>query len=267
MNRILSAAIVALVLVFPAGAFASVISLSPTSIPVTPGKVFTVNVMVNPNGAHIYTVRANISFDPALVSETAFKFSPKLLVLPMKGSDVVNNTTGVLIKTAGYIPSGITSTALFGTITFRAKKVGVAHISVTTKSTVLDANSKNTISGTQGSVKVVSTIPPLPKVTHKAKNAVYHATHKTVVKTAAQIASAKAAKTKAATDAAAAAVSAQASTTATSTAATSTLPTQTAAAAGSGTTGKTVPYAVAAGVIVLALLAWLNRKRLFSHAE
>ncbi len=265
MTKIISSFVLLFVFAIPASAFAASISLAPTSFSVKPGQTFTVSVTALPVGTKVYTVRANISFDPSVLSVTKFTFTPKWMPLSQPGYYTTDNTKGILVRTGGY-PGGITSPTVMGTATFTAKKVGVAQITAGSKSLVLDANGKNTLSGTQGSVKVISLIPPLPKVTHKAKKTVYHATHKTVVKTAAQIAAAKAKAATAAAVAAKAATGAKAGALA-STSATSTLPTQTAAASGSGSGSTGVPYAVAAGVIVLALLAWLNRKRWFSHAE
>ncbi len=142
MNRILSKSIIALALsfVFPAIAFASVISLSPTTIPVTPGKVFTVRVVVNPNGAKVYTASANVSFDKNLVKVD--KFTPATGWTFAVPGGAFSNTAGTLTEGAGLI-GGFTSPKLLGTITFTAKKAGTARILITSKSTALDTSNKN----------------------------------------------------------------------------------------------------------------------------
>lgn len=181
MNRILLTFVIALAFVFPTATFASNVTLSPTSISVTPGKVFTVSVTANPDGGHLYTVRTNLSFNPALVQVTGFKFAPKWLALSATGYDVTDNTKGLLVKTAGY-PGGITSSTIFGTVTFKARKTGTAYVSVTTKSMTLDENSKNTLSGTQGVTSVMVKAPVYKKPVTK-KHVTKTVTHKAVVKT------------------------------------------------------------------------------------
>ncbi len=158
MNRILSALVVAFALVLPGAAMAASVNLSPATVSVTPGKTFTVTVTAEPAGADVYTVRANVSFDPALVQVTGFALAPKWLALSMSGYDSIDNTNGMLIKTAGY-PGGITAPTVFGTVTFTAKAAGTAHLSVTGQSMLLDENSKNTLSGTQGATQVTVSAP------------------------------------------------------------------------------------------------------------
>ena len=252
MNRIFSTLIIGLALVLPASVFASTVNLSPTTVSVTPGKVFTVQVMANPNGAHVYTVRANISFNPALVQVTNFTFAPKWLALSTSGYDVTNNTTGSLIKTAGY-PGGITSSTAFGAITFKAKAMGSVHIAVTNKSLVLDANSKNTVSGTQGSSVVTVAIPPTPKPTVKApvKKTIVP-THKTVVK---KEAVAKPIFVKATTTTS----TATGTKIATTGSGTTTLPLQASASASGGRNAKFI-FAILA-IVVIGVILWINRKR------
>ncbi|HFC10982.1 MAG TPA: hypothetical protein ENJ75_02215 [Candidatus Kaiserbacteria bacterium] len=182
MNRILLTFVIALAFVFPTATFASTVTLSPTSISVTPGKVFTVSVTANPDSGHLYTVRTNLSFNPALVQVTGFKFAPKWLAISATGYDVTDNTKGLIVKTAGY-PGGITSPTIFGTVTFKAKKAGTAYVSVTTKSMTLDENSKNTLSGTQGVTAVMVKTPVYKKPV--TKKHVTKTVKKAVVKTTA----------------------------------------------------------------------------------
>ncbi len=256
MNRIFSTLIIGLALVLPASVFASTVNLSPTTVSVTPGKVFTVQVMANPNGAHVYTVRANISFNPALVQVTNFTFAPKWLALSTSGYDVTNNTTGSLIKTAGY-PGGITSSTAFGVITFKAKAMGSAHIAVTNKSLTLNANSKNTVSGTQGSSAVTIVVPPTPKLTTKP---VYKQPIKKVVKTSAY----KTHTYKNTAALSAAVVNTVATTAVATTTATSSANQMTAAAGNTGTKNNT-PIIIIAILAALAVLLWFGRKQLFPH--
>ncbi|MHB1162974.1 MAG: cohesin domain-containing protein [Minisyncoccota bacterium] len=177
MNRFSSALFVALALVLPGAALAASVNLSPTTVSVTPGKVFTVTLTAEPVGAHLYTVRANVSFDPALVTVTDFTFAPKWLALSTSGYDSIDNTNGMLVKTAGY-PGGITAPTVFGTVTFRAKAAGTAHITVTGQSMLLDENSKNTISGTQGAAQVVISAPAQVKTTPVVKKTTVKSTTK-----------------------------------------------------------------------------------------
>lgn len=252
MKRFLLTLIVALSVVLPASALASNVTLSPTAVSVTPGKVFTINVTANPVGEKVYTVRANVSFNPKLVHVTSFTFAPKWLALSTSGYDLTDNTNGLIIKTAGY-PGGISSPMLFGTITFTAVASGTANISVTGNSLVLDENSKNTISGTQG-VAVVAVSSP-HKVVKKAPKKVVHKTYtkKTVKKTVPV----------------ATVVAVEATSTATSTAMASgtvtQMPLQAAASAPiQGSTPFTTTFwAIVALVIVLGIVLWTNRKRLF----
>ncbi len=272
--------LLAIAMVLPMGASAATFSLVPKIETIAPGNTMASSVYVNPGaGETITATKVSILFPAATIEVLSYT--------PVSGGSILahigtktNNVAGTITDNVAFNP-GVTAPIKIATIVFKAKKAGTASVTFGADSQLL--NSKNTnenVSTAAADARFTVKVPvvtPKPKVTHKVKKAVYHATHKTVVKTAAQIAATKAkaakAKAAAAADVAAAAqvVSAQASTTtrttATSTSATSILPTQTAAASGSGTAGKTVPYAIAAGVIVLALLAWLNRKRLFSHTE
>ena len=161
MKKILSA-ITLSALLLPVAAFASTITLAPTTVATTAGKSFSVTVGVNPTSGKAYTVRANLSFDPTAVTFTGFTFASKWLALPQEGYDIEDNTNGVLAKTGGY-PGGITAPTTLGTATFRAKKSGTVTIAATGNSLILDANNANAVSGTQGSVQVtIAIVPPAP---------------------------------------------------------------------------------------------------------
>lgn len=140
-------------LLAPIAVFASTITLAPTSVSTVAGKSFSVTVGVNPTSGKAYTVRANLSFDPSVMTLTSFTFAPKWLALPQEGYDVEDNTNGMMAKTGGY-PGGITAQTTLGTATFRAKKTGATTISGTADSLILDANNQNTVAGQQGSVQV-----------------------------------------------------------------------------------------------------------------
>ena len=159
MKKILSA-ITLSTLLLPAIAFASSITLAPTTVATTAGKTFSVTVGVNPTSGKAYTVRANLSFDPSAVELTGFTFAPKWMVLPQEGYDLEDNTNGVMVKTGGY-PGGITAPTTLGTATFRAKKTGMATIAATANSLILDAGNKNAVAGNQGSVQITIAAAPV----------------------------------------------------------------------------------------------------------
>ena len=152
MKKILSA-ITFGALLLPSAVFASSLTLAPTTVTVTEGQTFSVTIGVNPTSGKAYTVRANLSFDPSALTLTSFSFAPKWMPLSQSGYDTEDNAKGVMAKTGGY-PGGITAQTTLGTATFKAKKTGTATISGTADSLILDANNKNTVAGSQGSVAV-----------------------------------------------------------------------------------------------------------------
>ncbi|MHB8860736.1 MAG: cohesin domain-containing protein [Minisyncoccota bacterium] len=227
-------------LAFPSLASAATISLSPTSINVHPGQTFTVTVTAVPAaGEKLYTVKADLGFDPTIVQVTSFSFASGWMPLTQKGYDTTDNTGGELMKTGGY-PGGVTSTTVLGTATFTAKAAGTVTVTTTGKSLALDQASKNALTGAQGTTRVMISAPtPTPtlvKTTTTVKPATTSAA-KPVVKS---VTKTKVAKQASATSSAVAEV---ASTTATSTAAL-------AAAAASGSSSSSMTYA---WLMILAL--------------
>lgn len=153
-------------LLLPVATFASSITLAPASVATTAGKSFSVTLGVNPTSGKAYTVRANLSFDPSMVTFTGFTFASKWMPLSQTGYDTEDNTSGVLVKTGGY-PGGITAQTVLGTATFRAKKTGTATIAATADSLILEANNQNAVSGSQGQVivTIAASAPPAPAQT------------------------------------------------------------------------------------------------------
>lgn len=167
-------------LLAPLSALAASVSLSPTTISVHAGDTFSVSVTADPASTKLYSVRANVSFDPSLVQVTNFSFASTWISISQPGYDSTDNVNGTLIKAAGY-PGGFTSATKLGTITFKAIKTGTATINSTNSSLLLDASSKNQISGTQGNVSV--SIASVPTTSTKTVTVVPKTTTAVPVKT------------------------------------------------------------------------------------
>lgn len=148
-------------------ASASTIILSPSTIPVTKGQTFSVLVNIDPAGAKLYTVKGVVTYPADMLEATSFTFAAGTpMWIPLSQSGYDSMTAGNVTKTAGF-PGGFTTAKALGTITFRAKESGTATISVSSQSLAYDAQSKNTISGVQGSsvVTVAAPVPVEPKPT------------------------------------------------------------------------------------------------------
>lgn len=147
--------------------FASTMSLSPLSIAVKPNQTFNVLISLDPQSGKISTAKVELKYSADLVEATGFSFvGPSWIALAQEGYDLMDNTNGSLIKTAGY-PKGASSPLAFGTATFRAKKAGNATISVGDKTLLLGADGKNSLSGAVTPVSVAITVPA-PTATPKA---------------------------------------------------------------------------------------------------
>src|SRR3989344_7423037 len=142
-------------------AYAATISLAPTTVSVTKGQTFTVAVNADGAGTKIYTVKASVSYPAALLEATGFVIDPSWPLTPP--GNMIDNVNGKLVETAGFV-GGFTGVKKLGTATFRAKESGSATIRVNSDSAAYDSQSKNILSGTQGSATVtiaVNTTPTL----------------------------------------------------------------------------------------------------------
>ncbi len=158
MKKITLTSIAALVgvFIFAAPAFAATTAtLSPANINVTAGKQFTVSISVNPQGASNFAEKLEINYPASTLEVISFNLGSNWTALTQPGYDSTDNANGVVIKTAGY-PGGFTSATTFGTVTFRAKKIGTGTIKIGNQSVAFTANTQEPISGTVSSVTVAA---------------------------------------------------------------------------------------------------------------
>ena len=135
------------------------ILFSPPSITVKQGQTFVLTASINPQDIKNYTVKLELNYPAELLEVKSFTFGNIWMPLSQSGYDSIDNTKGILIKTAGY-PGGLSSTASFGTVSFLAKKAGSGTITIGNNSLALDSTNKNVLSGTP-QVSVLITAPIL----------------------------------------------------------------------------------------------------------
>ena len=123
---------------------ASTILFSPPDIAVKEGEHFTLGIMVDPHETKNYTAMIQVRYPPDLIEAESFTFFGDWLAISQPGYDGIDNTDGVLIKTAGY-PRGFFEPTPFGTISFLSKKVGSGIVRVDDYSIVLDRSSQNVL--------------------------------------------------------------------------------------------------------------------------
>jgi hypothetical protein len=149
-----------LAVMLPSSVFASTdVTITSSKIQVKAGETFTVNVSVSPATAeNVYTAKIALSYPANIVSATGFTLAPTWLALSQPGYDLIDNTAGSLIKTAGY-PSGLSSQTLFGTVTFTALKNGTATITLTNDTQIYNSTNANIFSSTANTVQVTVATP------------------------------------------------------------------------------------------------------------
>ncbi len=126
----------------PLGAYAASLTLSASVKTVTEGDTFHVSMFIDPARDKIFTVKASVAYPADLLRVVSFTFGETWMALSQPGFNEIDNTAGILTKTAGY-PGGFSSRTALGTITFRALKEGDAMITIRDQSSVLNAESKN----------------------------------------------------------------------------------------------------------------------------
>jgi len=154
-----------MILAMPALAVTT-LSLSPSSTTVTQGQSFNVVVKVDPKGIKNYTVKMQLQYPADILEVKYFTFSGRWMAISQSGYDLVDNTNGVLIKTAGY-PSGFSGNITFGTVSFLAKKPGTGIIKVGNGSIVLNVKSQNVLGDLLGEASVTIEAPSVEKIPPK----------------------------------------------------------------------------------------------------
>ena len=82
--------------------------------------------------------------------------------ISQEGYDSIDNTNGLLIKTAGY-PGGITSAKTIGTVTFKALNDGQAAIQLTSDTFALNAQNANLAGNLDSSQIIIETPETAPE--------------------------------------------------------------------------------------------------------
>jgi hypothetical protein len=154
--------IVAGILVGVSALAATSVTLTPANVSVKAGQTFIVTVSANPQGVKNYSVELKLNYPASLLQVKSFALGSQWMALSQPGYDLIDNTNGVLIKTAGY-PQGFNSNAQFGTVTFQAKKAGSGVIALASGTTALDQSNQNVFAGS--SQVTVSITAPAVKTT------------------------------------------------------------------------------------------------------
>ncbi len=152
----------AMVLAAPAFA-ATTASFSPTNIQATAGNNFAVTITVNPQGASDYAEKLEVRYPADTLEVKSFTLANVWMALTQPGYDSIDNTAGVLVKTAGY-PGGFSSSVPFGTVSFYAKKAGTGTITIGDHSLAFEASSQSALHGAPTSFSIAAAVPaPAPK--------------------------------------------------------------------------------------------------------
>ena len=137
---------------------ATTVLFSPSSVSVEEGRQFTLRLIVYPHEVENYTAMIQVRYPEDLLKAESFNFIGDWFPVLQPGYDGIDNTEGVLIKTAGY-PGGFSEPKVFGEITFVGKKTGKGVVRVGGYSMVFDKSSQNVLVGPLGQVSVSVEMP------------------------------------------------------------------------------------------------------------
>jgi len=126
----------------PASA-ATDISFSLENQEVLEGDIFDVVVTLDPKGEINFTVLLELKYPSDLLEAIAFKFKDEWTPIIQSTYDFIDNEAGIITKTAG-VPGGFSEKRVFGVISFKARKEGLAVVNVGKNSLALNRKNKNT---------------------------------------------------------------------------------------------------------------------------
>ena len=124
-------------------------SLSSESQKINIGQVINVNLEVEPEGSGaVYTVSANLVYDPSKLEFISATFGPEWLELNQKELFVTDTVNGLIIRTAGFV-----------NYKFRAKRAGETRILVASGKAYDENNSDLGISNTELELSIIGEQP------------------------------------------------------------------------------------------------------------
>lgn len=164
-NRLIAGAAVAALFAPVLALAATTASLSPASANVVAGQKFNVTISINPQGTANYAEKLEVDYPADILEISSFTLGGSWLAMTASGYDSIDNTNGVLIKTAGY-PGGFSSATAFGTISFSAKKAGSGTIEIGNTSLAFQSSAQSAITGTGTTFAVTApVVAPAPTPT------------------------------------------------------------------------------------------------------
>ncbi|MFH1315868.1 MAG: cohesin domain-containing protein, partial [Candidatus Uhrbacteria bacterium] len=113
------------------------LDFSPDTKSVATGETFNLDVMIDPNGESLDTVRVVVSYPASMLEVTSYSLGSVFDTASPGNS--INNATGSLSQGAFKTGGGVTSSGKVGTITFRALSAGTASIAFGTTSRAISA--------------------------------------------------------------------------------------------------------------------------------
>ena len=160
----ISLAVLGMVVLTTPALAATTVSLSPASVSVKSGQSFNVSVAVNPQGTNNFVEKVELKYPADILQVNSFTLGSAWMALTQPGYDLIVNTNGVLIKSAGY-PGGLSSATTFGTVSFYAKKAGSGTIKIGSNSLAFEVNSQSALSGAPVSFTITTpiSVPAVPK--------------------------------------------------------------------------------------------------------
>ncbi len=148
-------------------ASATVISVEPSYLQVSPGEEFTVNITVDPEGNETYGAQYILNFDNVLLRALRQKQGS---FLSQDGantkiySNEINNTLGRTryVETRMFVDYGVNSSGVLANITFRALEPGICTLNLSkVKSTKPDTQSIPDVLVNNGTVGIIQSKPEI----------------------------------------------------------------------------------------------------------
>lgn len=120
--------------------------ISPSSINIKEDQNFDVSITVNPQSVDNYTAKIQLQYPADILELKSFTFDDGWMIFSHAEYDLIDNTNGILIKTAGF-PGGFSTLVPFGTALFSVKKDGEGIIRIGEDSFVFDISGKDVFDG------------------------------------------------------------------------------------------------------------------------